>query len=326
LLSIGSYFFAFTHSGNKFICSVFSLLAGSLLSTAIFSILLGFSDFINYISRKLREIVVEDTYLKDLSLNKKMKLKKIIDEQFFGSESINDPKGPYIFINRKFGELLKLPYRAEFRDIYIYKNSDYEDYWVVENYTTYRLFRNKGNSEKLGISYGHENVFIGGHSSPSHHNALTELDVSIGNENLKLSSNDEQLLLTPEKNNHFLDEQIVVNLTKNGEAVEVCFSIEISHEMFDEEDSVFVKIRRKGLTHKSDKNLFLEMSYPTKDVLFTCEIMEGKYQMDCNAIGITETIKEENSAKVTVTDWVLPGFGAVITWTPLNKTFARDVT
>ena len=74
--SVSIYCFTSTPIVNK----LFTLLAGAFLTTGIFSILLGFSEFMNYVTYKLREIIMERTYIKTLSSPEQDKLKTDLDE------------------------------------------------------------------------------------------------------------------------------------------------------------------------------------------------------------------------------------------------------
>lgn len=51
----------------KHLNNLFTLLSGSFLTTAIFSVLIGFSQFTDFATKKLRDVVIEKKYIRNRS-------------------------------------------------------------------------------------------------------------------------------------------------------------------------------------------------------------------------------------------------------------------
>lgn len=305
------------------ISNVALILAGSLLTTGIFSILIGFSDFMNYVSHRLREIVVENSYLKTLSRDQQLKFKETIDQQIFGEATIKDPESLYSFINQRVSNALRTPFRREFHNHFYYYNSDLADYWRVENRSSYILYKNGSNNKSIDIPFANDTVFP--KNCDKSELKSIKYEIKIGNANFNLKYEKEVYTLVGDglATNDYNNFPVSVETTEESDRIKksIRFTIKVPDELFNNNSFIYVKIFREQLYHKSDNIMFLRMTYPTKDVLLSCEMKDGRnYKMDCCAFGFDRQAhilyEAPNSASVNLKEWILSGHGAVISWLP----------
>lgn len=325
LLSIILYITAYFLKTYIHVCPIWTdlliMVAGSCLTTGAFSVLLGFSDFINYVAKRLTDIVINNSYLDSLSSDKKLDLKKAIDEQIFGNVAVSDSQSLYRFIDQRTGDIFKSPYRTEYHDQYIFKNSVYDDFWSLENHTCYCLREGAVDGSR------HSVPFHGGFLIPNE-DVLEKDDfftciINIGKDKLKTVKTGKAFKLSPDPNNKHLknDIEITSRISTDNNICKwyIDFDISLPDAMInDYNKSVIVDFTTNRLYYKLDNVVFLTMSYPTKDVFMACEIQDGDFKMQCCAFGFdadSHVIRlSDNSASIDLKEWLLPGHGAVITW------------
>jgi hypothetical protein len=315
-------FFLFSIScTDEFWKNLFFLLAGATLTSAIFGIMLEFSDFTDYVTYRLREIVVDHSYLKTLSTDKKLNFKRMIDEELFG-EAIKTPESLYSFVDAQISKLLKSSYRKDFHDIHIYRSHN-DNWWEDDGDTVYFLYKNKYDTEKLAIRYTTISVYPEG-ILLTENELLSKLDVKIDEEIFALGKDHMSgkfYLKANEKNKIMTNNQdicLVFLQEEDGRKFECSFCIILDDLMFSHKDHVRVRIQSASLQHKSDKSHSLRVHYPTKDVLLSCAFEDGALKLNGTAFGFNNEnhmIREQRSfASIDIKEWMLPGHGAIISW------------
>jgi hypothetical protein len=324
--------------GWKNTSDFFEMLSGAFLTTGIFSILLTFTDFMNYVSRHLRQIVVEHSYLRALSKEQKLSFKKRIDEGIFGTNAINDPESLYSFIDEKTSKLIKSSYRREFHDLYYYRNSESPDYWEVDNHTTYIFYKNEMDTNNLSVGCTSKYIVPSGDKKLSE--IIKKLKICIDDTTFELKpveissgeeSGIEDMMLVP-SNKHIFKDNVPISAEYidhgHDKAVKIKYDIKLSSELFKNKNSVSIEIERQHLAHKAETVLYLSMSYPTKDMLLTCNFEDGSHRMTCAAFGFDPKFhkmrSEANSAFVDIKEWILTGHGAAISWAPIEPIDSQD--
>lgn len=146
-------------AGWKIPAALVGIIAGALLTSGLFTILLGFQEFIEFASRILAGIMKDNGYLKKLTAEEKSDVRYLIEKAEYGVSVVNDPKGPYEFLTGQYKEIYKMPYRRKFIETYKLQNtctknrmSDpvhfpckncpgglEEHHWCMEGKTTYEL-------------------------------------------------------------------------------------------------------------------------------------------------------------------------------------------
>ena len=297
--------------------------AGAFITTGFFSILLGFTDFMNYITRRLSGIVVENEYIEVLSRDQKLALKRTIDGNLFSKEAVESPDSLYSFIDKQIASILTTPYRREFHDHYTYRDSEYEDYWEQTNKTVYHFYIHDFKDiydEDLKIRFSNE--MIPPMQDPHLADILRDYTIQIDDELLEYVKTDDGAILKPNPNNQYLKQNIDVQMDSvpqgNSEKVRIHFSFCLDRRMFEEKNYVLVNMDRRILLSKDENNLYLIMSYPTKDMMLICEFHSGDYILEGTAFGFEPKshIKrfDKNSASIDIKEWIFPGHGAVVTW------------
>ncbi len=301
-----------------------NLLAGSALTVGIFSILIGFPDFINYVIHRLREIIIEREYLKILSDDEKERLKKDLDEELYGKDAIKDQDSLYHFIDEKLSLMYKSSYRSNFIDEFTLFSSDIDDYWLVQNYTSYVYHKEKRDPEPFAISFAHRCDLID-QPKLKPEDILKDIKLSIGPEKFQLIKNGD-CYLEPQ-DNEYLKDNIKINhkQLKDREKLiaEIKFNIEISDDIFEstKKRNIIIIANSEFFVHKRDNTFTLRMNKPTKTLFFSCRLMDGNYKMESTGFGFNPrshtAITRSNFASVDIKEWLLPGHGAVISWLPI---------
>lgn len=326
---------------DKTLIGILNLLAGSLLTVGFFSILMGLNDFIEYITLRLRSIVVEHTYLKDLSTNQRDRLRASLDELKFGVGTLQGTDSLYRFLNYRISKLYNLPYRTNFHDIYYYHKTEDPDLWLQVNHTNYVFYKNDVESVEIAWE-----LSILKYKNKLSINSLKELTIQIDDQFLECSEKSakgtqnignntvDTILVKPDSRNEILVDEIELTVESDRKSdpnsIFFSFSVALPDEMFDEEKNfVAVEISAKTLLPKVDNYVMVSMAYPTKDLLLLCEFKSGKNLINGVAFGfqpkLAYNIKtNENSGLVDIKEWVLPGHGAVLTWYPLDNKNKHD--
>lgn len=316
-------------------------IATGFLTTGLFSILLNFFDFIDYVTRRLRSIVVEHTYLRTLSGEIKLRFRKIIDEDLFGKDALRERGSLYYFLDEKLTDLFRAPYRDEFHDNYYFDEYD-ENLMVQENHTSYTLHRNQATSVKIMWSHviqKSENTKLTDHLRTMKVEICRDAFEFDRDHALKLEENGgvaKEIRFKPSYDNSYFIEPILINvpnlvgaisteLESSERRIPINFELEITEQMFDDyHDSVVVNIKSDLLIPKKDNLIMLRTTFPTKDLYLSCEFKFGNFQTQTCAFGFGpqvgyKTREKINSAFVDIKEWVLPGHGAVIAWLPVEK-------
>lgn len=301
---------------------IFKLIAGSSLTAGIFSVLLGFTDFIDYVTYRLRDIIVHKEYLNTLSEPEQIKLKGDIDEAVYGRDAIKDPNSLYTFLKDKLTVLFRSGFRSKFTEEYTYRSSKkHKDYWVVENHTIYRHHRNK--ESKFILSFGYQTDIIG--KIKKDVEFLRIMVVEIDGEAFHFKKmNGKYYLKAANENEHMRNDlEIYYSVSPEKELIEFKFELEVADNLFMEKDSVLINIFTEYLSHKTDNHLTFRMKKPTQDLAISFQFLDGKHQMFCSGFGFNPErhvrIEKENFAKVVITEWIMPGHGAVISWVPKKE-------
>lgn len=301
---------------------IFKLIAGSSLTAGLFSVLLGFTDFIDYVTYRLRDIIVHKEYLNTLSEPEQVKLKGDIDEAVYGKDAIKDPNSLYTFLKDKLTVLFRSGFRSKFNEEYIYRSSNTkEDYWVVENHTIYRYHRNK--EPKFSLFFGYQTDLL--EKMEEDFEFLRKMVIKIDDETFHFKKKNGKHYLIADNENEYMknDLEMYYSVSLEKKLLDLNFELEVADNLFREKDSVLVNITTEYLSHKTDNHLTFRMTKPTQDLSISFTFLDGKYQMSCSGFGFNPAqhvrTEKENFAKVVITEWIMPGHGAVISWVPKEE-------
>ena len=311
---------------------IFRFLAGAFLTTGIFSILLGFNEFIDYVNHHLREIVVEHSYLKMLNSKTKIALKKAIDDAQFGEGVTNDETSLYSYINAGLNKLSISSYRTDFKDLYHIKEEN-KDFWKISSETSYTLYKNQEDQIVIGRTEN-ERYYCPSMEPESY---IVDSNVTIGTDKFTLEKINEdgktKCVFKANSNNVHLknDIDIIFNTTPdnvrgNTKSTKLKFSYTfiLPNSMFiNNEKGVHVSFLETTLSHKSENYIYTFMSRPTKNMYATCLFDNNTFTFHCSGVSFDgkEPIKyiKPNMATIDIKEWVLPGHGAIIIWNEENK-------
>ncbi len=341
--SILSYFFALGYEDDKpLLGEVFRLLAGSLLTTAIFGILLGLSDFVKFVSFCLRGIIVEHSYLEKLSPENKEYLKTKIDSAILGEETTKSPDSLYRFVDAQLPEMYKHPYRREFHDLHYYYNSEKDGFWEVHQQMSYVLYQSLINPMNLEVRFArsfkkpddiekYEDMVISSEvhvgkdefrltreSISREGNGLTQGDGNAG----ESESNETKFFLEPDRKNKLLEVPVDIQVSKQllggREIITMQYAISLDRNKIRGVQEIKVSIKNKHYISKTENSHYLTMGAPTRDMLLGIHFNCGEFETYASGFGFNpdacEMRRERNSAFVDIKEWLLPGHGAVITW------------
>jgi hypothetical protein len=306
---------------SKWWQSFVELLASGLFTTGLFSILLGLNDLRTYFSERLREIIVEKSYLKTISETERATIKASIDEQLFGS-AINEKDSLYRFISDWSDPLMTSHYRTDVSDHYEFRTDEKDpSRWYVVNEMTYNLHWNPaaGPENIPFVPQNLENKVREG-SNPT---TQWKLTVSIDDENFELKHDDGKPCLACSSTNIHLKKNVDVRheIVNSDGAIRELMEIKIllNSFLFTKKDFVRVVIRNEDSIDKTDNTLSLRMVLPSRHVRLSCHFCDPEeLQLTCLSFGRDNNAHYpfvgRNYASIDVKEWILPGHGAVITW------------
>jgi hypothetical protein len=306
---------------RKEVIDLLMLLSGSFLTTSIFSILLGFTQFTDYVTKRLRDVVVEKRYIRGLPPALKQELREIIDIDIFGEAAIREKGSLYEFVNNRMNFLYNSHYRTDFRDMYHMHKTETPGYWKSVNRTTYQMCFNKDSVEKLIVPYGYDDLCV--EDDDTSYKTLLELEIVIHDDDLMLKKKDKGIMsLIPNESNKIFTNEIPIetSIFKEGDSKRHGFnvSITIPDKLTEEKSNFIVAIRRVQLINEQEGSVTSRVGLPTKEVYIACQISDGQYIMNCSSFGILQKRhvidRGLNFASADLKEWILPGHGAVMIW------------
>jgi hypothetical protein len=148
------YGFIRSDGQSSMFADILGIFAGALLTSGLFSILLGLKEFTNYTSEIIANLLMDNTYLSKLTMKEKKLLASKIDENIFGEEVVKS--GPYTFLHDDYPKIYHEPYRTNYVEHFTLKadctkqdnihtfpckqcKADLDGHWCMEGSTKYIL-------------------------------------------------------------------------------------------------------------------------------------------------------------------------------------------
>lgn len=141
------------------LANIFGIIGGACLASGIFSLLLGFEEFTNYIIGLFAKTLYEGAYIKSLTETARNDLRYKLDSMAYGEEATNKNRGPYNFLTKNYPEFYNMPYREDYHEVstyYINEKLPHNKLWCVDNKTSYILNFGHMHDEWIKIPFGYK--------------------------------------------------------------------------------------------------------------------------------------------------------------------------
>lgn len=316
------------------------LLGSSFLVAGIFSIALGFTDLIEYVTKRLKDIIINYSYLESLSKEERQNLKSSLDNLLYGQELTECPGGLYQFIDNQLDSILNQHYREEYRDSYTYIPKGTSGLWELTNINSYDMCFAHLTKTDFSIDWGESHSKVGALTGDKLQDWVHEHTATIDSCTYRLNAEDSDtyyltldMELTKgikesetdyiETENVILPKKVPVDVFNDAAQITCSYSIPVKLVVNDEQgrcSSISVKSYTVETRAMEDKVNSIIFSRPTKSATITCDIRdhEKTYNLSVSHFCLDDSQVEQwdgpNKVGAKIKGWAIAGHGVTINW------------
>lgn len=311
--TIEVFFELFTHIGIAFFIA------------ALFSFFIEFKDFTEYVERLLTRIVMDQEYLRKLSNEERINLRRDVDLATLRVESsLGRASEFYEFLTSVFDKVIKNCYRTNYEECYKYYVED--DHLTRKRTIKYFLFK--------GFQHDHLKITWqwGGKESPNLdvneiYNYIKNIELNIESKSLNMDVSykycaQEKILAKANKNNKdLMPDTINIEAKQTEGRIFIGFSFEIpGSDNLKLDDFIKVNIIDDLQILDDDPVVIARMAYPTQSPSFHFSFPEGYLVrglqpfkiLTASSKGYQISPMGKNETHIIFDEWILPGHGVAV--------------